>query len=314
MNFAVAAPYVLPSDVVLTAARSPPPALRRELECADDDYAVRRKRSRTPSRVIDASTAELLRQFAEAKPITEAVIAFSRLNGSDPEETLVEAFPALQRVINEGLLVVASSDGSNAVESSFSTGDSIDDFVIVDEVQVLEDSEVYRARTSDGRLVAVKIARGVASKLRRALAREAAILQILDGAASPKLVKTGQIDERPYLAVEWLEGRDVATAGRELLARGESRRAFELAGRLLDAYTAIHQRGVLHGDVHPRNALVLPDGSVRLIDFGLAESRALAADLRPHDRGGAGFFLQAGFAPPRLPDPRPPPPGRALAR
>ena len=50
----------------------------------DDDYAVRRKRSRTPSRVIDASTADLLRQFVEAKPITEAIIAFSRLNGSDP--------------------------------------------------------------------------------------------------------------------------------------------------------------------------------------------------------------------------------------
>ena len=84
------------------------------------------------------------------------------------------------------------------------------------------------------------------------------------------------------------------------------RRAFELAGRLLDAYAAIHERGVLHGDVHPRNALVLHDGSVRLIDFGLADSRVLAAELRPHDRGGVGFFLDPEFARARLDDRRPP--------
>src|SRR3954471_22773558 len=123
VSFAVAAPYVIPDDVVLTAARSLSLTLRRELECQDDDYAVRRKRSRTPSRVIDAETAALLQQFTEAKPITEAVIAFSRLNGSDPEETLVEAFPALQRLINDGLLVRADSEARNAVESSFATGD-----------------------------------------------------------------------------------------------------------------------------------------------------------------------------------------------
>jgi serine/threonine protein kinase len=306
MNFAVATPYVLPADVVLTAACSLPAALRRELACEDGDYAVRRKRSRTPSRVIDASTAELLQQFAEAKPITEAIIAFSRLNGSDPEQTLVEAFPAIQRLINDGLLVLANSDARNAIESSFSTGDRIDGFVVVDEVQVLQDSEVYRAEAPDGRLVAIKVARPDAPGLRRALAREAAILRILAGTASPKVAGTGQIDDRAYLAVEWQEGRDVATAGHALLARGESGRAFELAGRLLDAYAAIHERGVLHGDVHTRNALVLHDGSVRLIDFGLADSRALPAELRPHDRGGVGFFLEPEFARARLHDQRPP--------
>jgi serine/threonine-protein kinase len=256
--------------------------------------------------VIDASTAELLQQFAQAKPITEAIIAFTRLNGSDPEETLVEAFPAIQRLINDGLLVLANSDARNAIEPSFWTGDRIDGFVVVDEVQVLQDSEVYRAKAPDGQLVAIKVARPEASGLRRALAREAAILRILDGTASPKVAGTGQIDDRAYLAVEWLEGRDVATAGHALLARGESGRAFELAGRLLDAYAAIHERGVQHGDVHPRNALVLHDGSVRLIDFGLADSRVLAAELQPHDRGGVGFFLEPEFARARLRDQRPP--------
>jgi hypothetical protein len=306
MNFAAAAPYVIPDDVVLTAARSLSSALRSELACQDDDYAIRRKRSRTPSRVIDAETAALLQQFSEAKPITEAIIAFSRLNGSDPEETLVEAFPALQRLINDGLLVRADSGARNAVEPSFATGDHIGDFVIVDEVQVLEDSEVYRGKASDGRFVAVKIARPQATGLRKAFAREAAILRVLDGTASPRVVGTGDIGERTYLAVEWQEGRDIASAGHALVARSETARAFELVCNLLDAYAAIHARGVLHGDVHPRNVLVLHDGSVSLIDFGLADSRAVAAELRPHDRGGVGFFLEPEFAQARLDGHRPP--------
>src|SRR5262249_39501928 len=152
-------------------------------------------------------------------------------------------------------------------ESSFAKGDRIDGFVVVDEVQVLEDSEVYRAETPDGQRVALKVARPEAAGLRRALAREAAILRILDGAASPRLVRSGGIDGRGSLAAEWLDGRDVATTAHAFRARQESGRACELAGRLIDAYAALHAGGVLHGDVHPRNALVLPDGSVRLIDF-----------------------------------------------
>ena len=300
MSFSVADPFVIPEDVVLTSVRSLPAALRRELECEDDDCAITRPHSRTPSRVIDASTADLLRQFAEAKPITEAIIAFSRTNGTNPEETLVEAFPALQRLVNDGLLVLASSSASKAIESTFSVGDRIDGFAVVDVVQVLEDSEVYRGEAADGQLVAVKVARPEAAGLRRALAREAAILRTLDGSVTPRVMSDGRVDDRAYLAVEWLEGRDVSTTGRAFQARGETERIFLLASRLLDAYAAIHAQGVLHGDVHPMNALVLADGSIRLIDFGLADSDHLAAELRPRERGGIGFFLEPELAHARL--------------
>lgn len=306
MTFSVKDQFVMPEDVVLTSVDALPPAVRRELECEADDYAVTRPNSRTPSRVIDAGTAELLRQFREAKPIVEAVISFSRLNGSDAEETLEEAFPALQRLVNDGLLVLASSSASKRIAASFSVGDSIDGFVVVGVVQILEDSEVYRAESGAGALVAVKVARPEAAGLRRALAREATVLRRLGGAAAPSVVGHGLVDDRPYLAVEWLDGREIATTAQAFLARGEPERAFAVAGRLLDAYAAIHAEGVLHGDVHPRNALVLADGSVRLIDFGLADSRDLPAELRPRERGGVGFFLEPEFARARLDDERPP--------
>jgi hypothetical protein len=301
VSFSVADPFVIPEDVVLTSVRSLPAALRRELECEEDDCAITRPHSRTPSRVIDASTADLLRQFTEAKPITEAIIAFSRVNGTNAEETLVEAFPALQRLVNDGLLVLAGSNASKAIEATFSVGDRIDSFAVIDVVQVLEDSEVYRGEAADGQLAAVKVARPEGAGLRRAFAREAAVLRSLDGSVTPRVLSDGSVDGgRDYLAVEWLEGRDVSTSAQAFLARGETGRTFDVARRLLDAYAAIHGRGVLHGDVHPRNALVLADGSVRLIDFGLADSDQLAGELRPRERGGVGFFFEPELAQARL--------------
>ena len=91
MSFSVADPFVIPEDIVLTSVGALPPTLRSELDCEDGDFAVTRPHSRTPSRVVDASTADLLRQFTEAKPITEAIIAFSRAAGSDPEKTTNDA-------------------------------------------------------------------------------------------------------------------------------------------------------------------------------------------------------------------------------
>ena len=40
--------------------------------------------------------------------------------------------------------------------------------------------------------------------------------------------------------------------------------------RVMDAYKALHEQGVLHGDIRRENVLVLGDGSVRIIDFDKA--------------------------------------------
>ncbi|TCM44884.1 protein kinase-like protein [Kribbella sp. VKM Ac-2568] len=73
----------------------------------------------------------------------------------------------------------------------------------------------------------------------------------------------------PWIVMEPLSGRTLA----ETLA-GEGLqpidRVVDLALRLLDALTAVHQAGVVHRDVKPANVQLCDDGRVVLTDFGIA--------------------------------------------
>jgi eukaryotic-like serine/threonine-protein kinase len=298
--------FVLPEDLVLTPVRALPPSVRDQLESEPDDFALTRPRSRTPSRVVDAGTVALLRQFREPKPIVEAVIAYSAVEKSDPEQTLDEAFPILQRLVNDGLLLAADSADGTAIRATRAPGDQLGPFRVIAVVQALDDSELYRAEHPDGRICAVKISRDGGSRLQAAIAREAAILDHIGGRCAPSLVDSGELDGRPYLATRWVEGIDLAQAAQSLRSRPDHDGLLELVARVFDAYAQLHDLSVVHGDVHPRNVLVSRGEEVRLLDFGFADSPKLPREHRPRVRGGVGYFFEPEFAAARLGHQRPP--------
>jgi hypothetical protein len=72
--------------------------------------------------------------------------------------------------------------------------------------------------------------------------------------------------ERPYLVMQFVPGENLA----ERLARGDGVDCDKLARELLEALAHIHQVGILHRDIKPANIIVEPDGTAKLIDFGIA--------------------------------------------
>ncbi|HET9593692.1 MAG TPA: serine/threonine-protein kinase [Solirubrobacterales bacterium] len=73
-------------------------------------------------------------------------------------------------------------------------------------------------------------------------------------------------DERPYLVMQFVPGENLAAR----LERGEDVDCDKLARELLQALAHIHQVGILHRDIKPANIIVEPDGTAKLIDFGIA--------------------------------------------
>ena len=243
------------------------------------------------------------------------MIGYSTAQRLDPAETLERAFPVLQGFMNAGLLVPADSELAQPIETSLEPGATVGELEIVQAAHVMVDTEVYLASTPADGHVALKLARaGFEDRLRGAFDHEASILRLLDGSVTPVVVEEGEHEGRPFLALSWCDGIDVHEAAAELRARGPAARdeLLALGGSILDAYASIHEQGVLHGDVHPRNVLVEPNGRVTVIDFGLGRATT-DARLGTPPRGGIDFFLEPELARGCSPARRRRPPSRRVS-
>jgi Tol biopolymer transport system component len=138
--------------------------------------------------------------------------------------------------------------------------------------------EVYRVRDSAlGRDVALKILPGdVARDPDRTtrFKREAQLLAALNHPNIAAIYGLTESDGLPALVLELVEGPTLDDRLRQQPLTVDA--ALRVARQIADALAAAHQQGIVHRDLKPANVKVRPDGTVKVLDFGLA--KALAAD------------------------------------
>jgi serine/threonine protein kinase len=150
--------------------------------------------------------------------------------------------------------------------------------------------EVYRARdTRLDRDVAIKILPDVfASDPDRLMrfTREAKTLAALN---HPNIAHIHGLEQSPStgsgqgpvhaLVMELVEGEDLA----QRIARGPIPldEALPIARQIAEALEAAHEAGIIHRDLKPANIKVRPDGTVKVLDFGLAKAMEPATGLPP---------------------------------
>lgn len=294
---AITGVFVLAADTVLIPLADMDEAERDRLGGAPGDVVLTRLTGRGRSKLVDPHTARLVARFREPNSIVAAVISESRSTGTDPEATLEHAYPMFEQLIGGGFLVPEDAPEARRVEAELAPGSTWRGFEVLRVIQLLDDVDVYEAHGPMG-LVALKRARKGATGAGSALAHEAQMLRILDGHGAPRLIL--EFDSPAALAIQWCDGVDADRAAARLraLPAAQSRRALlDLCRSVAAAYSVIHGRGVVHGDVHPRNVMVAADGAVQLIDFGIA---CAATDSGPARRAGAGYFFEPEYARARL--------------
>lgn len=131
---------------------------------------------------------------------------------------------------------------------------------------------VYKARTGDGLLVALKILSpryATSPEFVERFTREARVLEQLSHPDIVSIERSGVHDGVPYLVMEYVEGASL----RKELRKGRMpvRRAVEIAAQVCDAIQVAHSKGIVHRDIKPENILIRPDGRVKIADFGLAK-------------------------------------------
>ncbi len=145
--------------------------------------------------------------------------------------------------------------------------------------------EVYRARdTKLGRDVALKILPDVFARDADRLARferEAKTLASLNHPNIAQVYDAGKTDAAAYLVMELVDGEDLSAH----IARGPMAPAevLPIAKQIALALDAAHEQGVIHRDLKPANIKVRADGTVKVLDFGLAK----ALHGGPEDRSQA---------------------------
>jgi Tol biopolymer transport system component len=135
--------------------------------------------------------------------------------------------------------------------------------------------EVYRARdTRLNREVALKILPEVfaadADRLAR-FRREAQVLASLNHPHIAAIYGFEDSGETHALVLELIEGPTLA----DRIAKGPIPfdEALPIARQIADALEAAHEQGIVHRDLKPANIKLRPDGTVKVLDFGLAKAR-----------------------------------------
>jgi serine/threonine-protein kinase len=147
--------------------------------------------------------------------------------------------------------------------------------------------EVYRAR--DRRLnrdVAIKVLPADVAADHDRLARFEREAQVLASLNHPNIANVYGVDDSsgpPALVMELVEGPTLA----DRIAQGPIplNEALPIARQIAEALEAAHEQGIIHRDLKPANIKVRPDGTVKVLDFGLAKA------FDPAASSGAGATM-----------------------
>jgi len=133
-------------------------------------------------------------------------------------------------------------------------------------------------------------------------ANEAKTLVQLSHASIVQVMDMGIVDDEPYLALEYVDGKDLRRAAVRAKERGEPLPAsfvLFVMGRVLEALSYVHKKAddlgqplrLVHRDLSPQNILVSYEGEVKIIDFGLVKGGLNASETHPSLMLGTFLYM-----------------------
>ncbi|MBM4032675.1 MAG: hypothetical protein FJ291_12930 [Planctomycetes bacterium] len=225
-------------------------------------------------------------------PRDEEFIRFAAASGHITEEQAQAARDALREIeelggnaaapdllLKRGLLTerqvamvhqaVASSKAATKVPRELGS------FELLEKIGQGGMGSVFKARQKElNRVVALKVLSPRLARSKEFVERFLREARSAGRLSHPNIVAAIDVGESQgfyYFAMEYVDGETVA----KLVARQgplPEERALQIAADVARALDHAHQKGLIHRDIKPDNIMVMPDGRVRVTDFGLAKA------------------------------------------
>ena len=157
---------------------------------------------------------------------------------------------------------------------SLGVGTRLGPYEIVSAIGAGGMGEVYRARdTRLDRDVALKVVPDLFASDPERLARFEREAKTLAALNHPNIAQIYGLEESNgtrALVMELVEGEDLS----QRIARGPIpiEEALPIAQQIAEALEAAHEQGIIHRDLKPANIKLVPNGTVKVLDFGLAKA------------------------------------------
>jgi len=150
------------------------------------------------------------------------------------------------------------------------------------------------------RTVAIKLCSTPDTEVRQRFFREAQFVGNLVHRNITLVFDFGIEDDVPYLVQEFLSGYDLDQLVRAGALRGNPTAIVSILRQVCEGLEFAHSRGIVHRDIKPSNIRILEDGTVKIMDFGIAKSLEAGTKLTQTGiaLGTAGYLapeqIQAG--------------------
>ena len=181
------------------------------------------------------------------------------------------AQPALQSLAASA--GVSASGTLDFTQRVLEPGDSLGPYEVLEFLGAGGMGEVYRARDAKlNRDVALKVRSEAFAPDSDRLARFKREAHVLASLNHPNIAAIYGLEESsgvPALVLELVEGPTLANR----IAQGAIpiEEALSIATQIADGLKAAHERGIIHRDLKPSNIKLRADGTVKILDFGLAK-------------------------------------------
>ena len=233
---------------------------------------------------IGPCTAELnTAEFATIPPQDIAVA--ETYKGSPRAKQRAESWPMHQPQRGQGDVGTRAPTGANTDPYTPTAGDRIRNYELIREIGRGGMGTVFLARdTKIGRRVAIKLLTKCDRSRSERFIDEARVTAHCNHENIVVLYEVDEYRGTPYMVLEFLRGktlRHVLKASgmrRAQSRRGKGglqglrlRRTLELAIPVVRALVSAHSRGIVHRDLKPENIMLTENGTVKVLDFGIAK-------------------------------------------